>query len=160
MKEKNIFNDFFLCIICSFFIVCHALAVRRGCLPTNWDNGNPHEGSDASHRMRLPSSTKVTHKNRPIFIHRLDFSMWSRLKSHDPLFTKNFMHVLLTPGGGGGRGRTGVTTEEKHRTPRPALPPLSPLPPLSLSPNFHSGTLTSSCFTRTRSAPRHKDSRS
>ena len=42
-------------------------------------------------RTRLPPDTSYT-KKRPIFDHRLCFSMWSRLKSCDPISLKPHAH--------------------------------------------------------------------
>ena len=74
---------------CSFFIICHEHAVRRRCMPTDRSNGNLQKMKlFFVQRTRLPPHKNRTQKKRPIFDHRLCFSVWSRLKSHDPISLK------------------------------------------------------------------------
>ena len=68
-------------------------------------------------RTRLPPHTSRTRKKRPIFEHRLCFSTWSRLKSHDPISLKPHAHQShpVSP------DRTFSKTNAPNQTNHPAI---------------------------------------
>ena len=67
------------------FFTMHA--VRTRCMSTDRSNGNLHKSSFFSNG-RDCHPARIVHKKRPIFDHRLCFSVWPRLKNYDPTSRK------------------------------------------------------------------------